>query len=62
MTIGFTFFVTWFVFKKVNGLIAIRRVEFIDNNADFISEVRQEYAEKEEGRMLQREGTEFQHV
>ena len=62
MTVGFTFFVSWFVFKKVNGLIAIRRVAYNEANYDFITSVRREYQEDEEDLMRTRQGTTNQDI
>jgi len=45
-TIAFTFFIIWFVFKKVNGLVAVRKLEFVDKNKDFFATVRDEYNTK----------------
>jgi len=39
----FTAFACWFVFYKINGLIALRKVEFLDEKEEFIKEVRNEY-------------------
>ena len=42
-TFFFTFFIVWFVFKKINGLIYIRKLEFLDDKKEFLEEVRAEY-------------------
>ena len=39
----FTCFACWFVFYKINGLIALKKVEFLDEKEEFINEVRNEY-------------------
>jgi len=39
----FTCFACWFVFYKINGLIALKKVEFLDEKEEFIAEVRNEY-------------------
>ena len=40
---AFTIFITWFTFKKIKGLIAVKKVEHIDKNEEFIEEVRAQY-------------------
>ena len=45
-TFLFTFFIIWFVFKKINGLIAIRKLEYLDETKEFLEEVRLEYNTK----------------
>jgi len=39
----FTFFIIWFVFFKVNGLVAVKKLEFIDEKRDEVAEIREKY-------------------
>ena len=46
MTILFTFFIIWFVFFKVNGLVAVKKIEFIDEKKDEVEVIRMKYNEE----------------
>ena len=55
--VGFTIFISWFTFKKINELVIVRKAEYDEEKAGFIEEVREEYKAKTLGAFEKRRNT-----